>query len=250
MKKGVTLGAAQLYECPANITVGEQNDTYINGACNEPLKNTDGILFYIKLPGANLVLPDLVLESPDRWSMPYPPVLSLFEGEKCYALPLGSNRWQEMTVEKAYTSSYSGGLEFGGAFEGFIKIPYSALKNDSGFALLTDTDILEQFKKLSYGAAKSYPTFFKGDFSAEKGKDCFVHLKNFTKGFVTVNGFNIGRYWNIGPQLSLYIPWPLLKENNGIIVFEEENAAEPIIEITDKHILNGCNEYKNAEVVM
>lgn len=29
--KGVTLSAAQLYECPANITVGEQNDTYING---------------------------------------------------------------------------------------------------------------------------------------------------------------------------------------------------------------------------
>lgn len=163
---GVTLGAAQLYECPANITVGEQNDTYINGACNEPLKNTDGILFYIKLPGANLVLPDLVLESPDRWSMPYPPVLSLFEGEKCYALPLGSNRWQEMTVEKAYTSSYSGALEFGGAFEGFIKIPYSALKNDSGFALLTDTDILEQFKLRFERVGGSY-----GDISVS---DCYL----------------------------------------------------------------------------
>ncbi len=120
--------------------------------------------------------------------------------------------------------------------------------------ILSDWEIytlpMNNLEKLSYGAAKSYPTFFKGDFSAEKGKDCFVHLKNFTKGFVTVNGFNIGRYWNIGPQLSLYIPWPLLKDSNEITVFEEENAAEPIIEITDKHILNGCNEYKNAEVVM
>ena len=61
---------------------------------------------------------------------------------------------------------------------------------------------------------------------------------------------NIGRYWNIGPQLLLYIPWALLKESNEIIVFEEKSAAEPIIEITDKHILNGCKAYKNAEVVM
>lgn len=167
--KGVTLGAAQLYECPANITVGEQNDTYINGICSEPLKSTDGILFYIKLPGTNLVLPDLVLKdphNPNRWAMPYSPVLSLYEGEKCYALPLGDNKWQEMTVKKAYTTGYSGGLEFDGAFEGFVKIPYTAFKNDSGFSLLTDADILEQFKLRFERIGGSY-----GDISVS---DCYL----------------------------------------------------------------------------
>ena len=38
-----------------------------------------------------------------------------------------------------------------------------------------------------------------------------------------MNGFNIGRYWNIGPTLSLYIPGALLKQGqNEIIIFETE----------------------------
>lgn len=83
------------------------------------------------------------------------------------------------------------------------------------------------------------PAFFKGYFKANKKQDCFVHLNNFTKGFVVVNGFNIGRFWNIGPQLSLYLPAPLLKEENEIIVFEEESVDEPIISIRDYHDLEG-----------
>ena len=104
--------------------------------------------------------------------------------------------------------------------------------------------------KLKYGKEKRFPAFFSGTFKAETGKDCFIHLKNFTKGFVTVNGFHLGRFWNVGPQLSLYLPWPLLKEQNEITVFEEENVVEPWVEINDIHILNGELAYKNAEVVM
>ena len=36
-----------------------------------------------------------------------------------------------------------------------------------------------------------------------------------------MNGFNVGRYYTAGPQKSLYIPGPLLKQgDNQIIVFE------------------------------
>lgn len=83
------------------------------------------------------------------------------------------------------------------------------------------------------------PAFFSGTFEAAEKKDCFIHLKNFTKGFVTVNGFNLGRYWNIGPQMSLYLPWPILKDKNEIIVFEEEAVSEPKVSILDYHILSG-----------
>ncbi|MCQ2449583.1 MAG: beta-galactosidase, partial [Clostridia bacterium] len=65
-----------------------------------------------------------------------------------------------------------------------------------------------------------HPTFYKGYFSAESQKDCFIHPDGFTKGFITVNGFNLGRYWKIGPQRSLYLPGALLKAENEIIVFE------------------------------
>ena len=42
-------------------------------------------------------------------------------------------------------------------------------------------------------------------------KDTFIQLPDWGKGIVLVNGFNIGRYWSIGPQKTYYIPAPLLK---------------------------------------
>lgn len=81
------------------------------------------------------------------------------------------------------------------------------------------------------------PGFYKGTFRAQQ-KDCFVHLDHFTKGFVVVNGFNLGRFWEVGPQVSLYLPWPILKEENEIIVYAED-CKKPEIVISDEHILTG-----------
>lgn len=82
---------------------------------------------------------------------------------------------------------------------------------------------------------KKTPVFLKGYLSIE-GTPCdtFVRLDGFTKGFVSVNGFNIGRYWNEkGPQKTLYVPAPLLKEGkNEIIVFETDSFDAPVIEFT------------------
>lgn len=90
--------------------------------------------------------------------------------------------------------------------------------------------------KLS-GAIDFAPSILKGKFKAELGKDCFVDMKGFKKGFVTVNGFNIGRYWARGPQRSLYLPAPLLKEENEIIVVEQEGYKHASLNIGDKHYL-------------
>lgn len=90
--------------------------------------------------------------------------------------------------------------------------------------------------KLS-GATDFAPSILKGKFKAELGKDCFVDMKGFKKGFVTVNGFNIGRYWARGPQRSLYLPAPLLKEENEIIVVEQESYKQASLNISDKHYL-------------
>lgn len=90
--------------------------------------------------------------------------------------------------------------------------------------------------KLS-GATDFAPSILKGKFKAELGKDCFVDMKGFKKGFVTVNGFNIGRYWARGPQRSLYLPAPLLKEENEIVVVEQEGYKQASLNIGDKHYL-------------
>ncbi len=67
--------------------------------------------------------------------------------------------------------------------------------------------------------------FFKGNFDIENVCDTFLRLDNFTKGFVLINGFNLGRFWDIGPQKALYVPASLLKKSeNEIIVFESEGV--------------------------
>ena len=65
----------------------------------------------------------------------------------------------------------------------------------------------------------------------------FLKLDHFTKGFVVINGFNIGRYWEIGPQKTLFVPKSILKAGkNEIVVFESDGLkGEPVVEFTDVH---------------
>ena len=78
--------------------------------------------------------------------------------------------------------------------------------------------------------------FYKGIINIEGApKDTFLKLDNFTKGFVVLNGFNLGRYWEIGPQKTLYVPASVLKEGeNQLIVFESDGIkGEAVIEFVD-----------------
>ncbi len=92
---------------------------------------------------------------------------------------------------------------------------------------------------LTYGEIKApgkVPAFLRGTLTVE-GTPCdtFLRLDGFTKGFVTVNGFNIGRYFNpAGPQKTLYVPAPLLREGeNEIIVFESDGYDTPEVTFVD-----------------
>lgn len=87
----------------------------------------------------------------------------------------------------------------------------------------------------SLGAA-DYPVFFRGKFSARSKADCFVRFDGFTRGYVYVNGFNLGRYWSKGPQRALYLPGVLLRTDspNEIVVLELEHASASSVTITDR----------------
>jgi beta-galactosidase len=63
--------------------------------------------------------------------------------------------------------------------------------------------------------------FFKGNFFLGSAGDTFLDLSNFKKGIAWVNGHNLGRYWNIGPQKRLYCPASFLRQGtNEMIVFD------------------------------
>ena len=104
---------------------------------------------------------------------------------------------------------------------------------------------MDDLSGLSYAPTTGHgetPVFLRGNLVIE-GTPCDTFLKpdGFTKGFVTVNGFNIGRYYNpAGPQKTLYVPAPLLREgDNEIVVFESDGYEEAVVELVDTPILHG-----------
>ena len=63
--------------------------------------------------------------------------------------------------------------------------------------------------------------FFKGAFALDSVADTYIDMSEFRKGVVWVNGHNLGRYWNVGPQFRLYCPASWLKKGkNSVIVFD------------------------------
>jgi beta-galactosidase len=68
--------------------------------------------------------------------------------------------------------------------------------------------------------------FFKGNFMLNQangttGQDSYIDVSGYTKGIVWVNGHNLGRYWNIGPQTRLFCPATFMREGiNEIMIFD------------------------------
>ena len=49
-------------------------------------------------------------------------------------------------------------------------------------------------------------------------------MEDWGKGIVFINGKNIGRYWHVGPQQTLYVPGVWLKKGqNEIVIFEQQH---------------------------
>ncbi|MDR0962622.1 MAG: beta-galactosidase [Mediterranea sp.] len=68
------------------------------------------------------------------------------------------------------------------------------------------------------------PAVYQGSFNLTETGDTFIDMSDWGKGIVFVNGINIGRYWKLGPQQTLYIPGVWLKKgNNEIVIFEQQN---------------------------
>jgi beta-galactosidase len=90
-------------------------------------------------------------------------------------------------------------------------------------------------------AACSGPCFYRGTFDIDRTGDTFLDTSKFTKGFVWVNGHELGRVWNIGPQKTLYLPgvW-LRKGSNEVIVFDLEGLPDRSVEGKAAPILDGA----------
>ena len=83
------------------------------------------------------------------------------------------------------------------------------------------------------------PNLMFGNFTLNKTGDTYLDMHDFGKGFVFVNGHNLGKYWDIGPQQTLYLPGCWLKKGqNTIVVFDELKINHHNIGAIDHPILD------------
>ncbi|PSL24864.1 beta-galactosidase [Chitinophaga ginsengisoli] len=87
------------------------------------------------------------------------------------------------------------------------------------------SEFVQQLQPAKSGEVKP-GEFFKGTFILANTGDTYLDMTNFKKGMVWVNGHNLGRYWEIGPQKRLYCPAPWLKKGENEIVVLDQHQLE------------------------
>ena len=87
------------------------------------------------------------------------------------------------------------------------------------------------------------PAYYRATFTLDKTGDTFLNMETWGKGMVWVNGHALGRFWEIGPQQTLFMPGCWLKEGeNEILVLDLKGPAEATITGLSKPILDLLRE--------
>lgn len=103
----------------------------------------------------------------------------------------------------------------------------------------------EQTKQRVGGNGDRQPGYYKATFNVSKVGDTFIDMSTWGKGLVYVNGHALGRFWEIGPQQTLYCPGCWLKKGkNEIIIFDIVGPKEKKVQGLDHPIID---QLQNAE---
>jgi len=126
----------------------------------------------------------------------------------------------DLLVENTGRVNYGPHLQDGRAgIVGSVSLAGQKLSGWKIFPLpMSDPKAIHEWKT---GSSITGPAFHRGSFNLDKATDTYLDTSKLVKGFVWINGHNLGRVWNIGPQQSLYVPAPWLKSGeNEVIVFD------------------------------
>jgi beta-galactosidase len=94
--------------------------------------------------------------------------------------------------------------------------------------------------RLNFGSPSlGEPAFWRASVKVDEPQDTFLDMRSWSKGFVWVNGHNLGRFWNIGPQQTMYLPGPWLKRGeNEIVILDLFGPEKPFVSGLEEPILN------------
>lgn len=136
---------------------------------------------------------------------------------------------------------------------GRINFGPNLLKNNKGIteSVIIDGAILQGWQMFSLPMSNVSNTVFnnkpltdapvvkKAIFTLQDVGDTYLDMRNWGKGVVWINGHNLGRYWQKGPQQTIYVPAEWLKKGeNDVVVFELIKPAQNDLHSLEQPILD------------
>ena len=139
-------------------------------------------------------------------------------------------RLLQIVVEAMGRINSSSGMEDRKGMSGRVRLDKKELKGWTARMMPLDPDGGENVKckmeSVKWGIAdvpSNVPALYRGTLNVpdDVPADTFLDMRDWTKGIVWVNGHNLGRFWSIGPQQTLYLPgcW-LRKGGNEVVVLD------------------------------
>ena len=108
--------------------------------------------------------------------------------------------------------------------------PYDLDYNDLSYIPITNTQ---------QPSPITQPAYYRAEFSLTKTGDTYLDMRTWGKGLVWVNGHCIGRFWEVGPQQTLYLPGCWLKKGkNEIVVLDITGPTQAKVEGLTKPIID------------
>ncbi|MGH7953365.1 MAG: beta-galactosidase, partial [Limisphaerales bacterium] len=93
--------------------------------------------------------------------------------------------------------------------------------------------------KLYHNSQEVGPAFWYATLKIKKTGDTFLDMRSWGKGVVWINGHCLGRFWDIGPTQTMYVPGPWLKRGkNEFVILDLLGPTKPAIAGLKQPILN------------
>jgi beta-galactosidase len=149
-----------------------------------------------------------------------------------HPLKTNPNPWLHILVENK--GRCSGDLpDFGCNFKGMKGKPRLGLKELGNWTMtklpmdekLANQSTTFNWRSIPLNISVISSTFYRSTFTINitQPLHSFLCTDNWGHGFIVINGFNIGRYSEKGPQRTMYVPAHILKQGaNEILVFESD----------------------------
>jgi len=142
----------------------------------------------------------------------------------------------DILVENMGRVNYGTDLAYPCGITGTVRIAGKAHFGWEMYRVPLDPQQMNDIVNANIQTTNDSAVFFKGSFDVTEKCDTFLRTDNFKKGVAFINGFNLGRYWEIGPTKTMYIPAPLLKiGENELIIFETDGLkGDAVVTLVDK----------------